>query len=157
MVISVVCTDGNVLVLCALFHSRLDSILLPWLGRSKDCMSMEDSCIAMGISGIFLKNPCLGTLCLSCSLPALLGCFQTPQRAFQSSTTMVRNVLAALCGHPAETCSAFHFSDRDSNCSCISLLWGSETCSLRICPCIPQQANRSSCPQRQSHLGCGPG
>lgn len=81
MVISVVCTHGNIPVPCALFHSRLDSILLPWLGRSKDCVSMEDSCIAIGISGIFLKNPCLGTLCLLL-LTSIAGLFPNPTKGF---------------------------------------------------------------------------
>lgn len=91
-------------VLCS--TGRFDSILLHWLGRSKDCMSREHSCIAISISGILpVLAPCCDSL-----VPYQLGCFQTPQRAFQSSTTMVRNVLAALCEPPAETCSGFHFS-----------------------------------------------
>lgn len=99
----VFCTD----VKCTHSMDGFESILLPWLGRSKDCMSREDFCIAIGISGML---PVLASCCVSLVPYQHFWAVSKPHKAFQSSTTMVRSVLAAFCEPPAETCSGFHFS-----------------------------------------------
>lgn len=138
-------------VLCS--TGRLDSILLPWLGRSKDCMSVEDSCITIGISGILpVLAPYWVSLvpyqhCWAVSKP-LQGLFSL----WPLWSEMFWQPFVSLLLCTAQVFILVH--NRDSDCSCISLLWGSETWS--ICEDLPShQGNRRSWPQRPQAISLG--
>lgn len=88
--------------------------------------------IAIGRARILLSWHLI-LLKLSCSSLVLLGCLQI-QEAFQSLTTLVRNVLAALLELLAETHSAFCCSNTASHCSCISVCCAGHGTLLHLTP-----------------------